>query len=174
MRLKAWMIAAGLFLWIPASGYAGEADALYVKALQAARGGRVDFAFMYYSELERKYPNSRYREEALFAKGEYYYQLPGYAEAGKIFNTLIRDYPKSPSSLFALAYLYKIAEATQDTESLEQLKKDIVAFQQVGLIFKESKEYKYPSPLHSAYRAVVRIDTMEFYRGGELFVTVAY
>ena len=58
MRTKVWVILAGLLLLAPVCGYAGEADALYAKGIQAARSGRIDFAFMYYNQLDREYPRS--------------------------------------------------------------------------------------------------------------------
>ncbi len=172
MHLRMWISVLVLLFLIPTFGYAGEVDALYVKAFQAARGGRVDFAFMYYNELDRTYPYSRYRDKVLFVRGEYYYQLPSYFEAAKHFSTLTRDYPQLPCSLFATAYLYKIAQATQDTASLERLKKDILAFEENDIFSKELKEYKYLSPLFNLYRMVIADDVIEFYKGQELFVSV--
>ena len=173
MRTKVWVILAGLLLLAPVCGSAGEEDALYAKAIQAARSGRIDFAFMYYNQLDRDYPRSRHREQILFAKGEYFYELPAYPEAVKLFSVLLQEYPKSPAKLFALMYLYKIAEAGQDARALENFKKEVLTFRQVGLVFKETREYKYQSPFYRAYRAVFYIDKVEFYRGGELFAAVS-
>lgn len=173
MRLNAAIILAAGLLFAPVYGYAGEADALYAKAIRAAKAGQVDFAFMYYNQLDRDYPDSPYREQVLFAKGEYFYGLPAFEQAQEAFNTLIQEYPKSLRRLFALVYLYNIADAKGNIELLESLKKEILTFRQVGLVFKETKEFKYPSPLYRNFRAVFYIDKIEFYRGGELFVTVA-
>lgn len=173
MRMRVWIILTGWLLLVPASGYAGEADALYAKALQAARAGRVDFAFMYYNQIDREYPRSRYREQVLLAKGEYFYELPAYVQAREAFGKLLEEYPQSPGKLFVLAYLYKIAEAEGKVEPIENFKKEILTFRQVGLVFKETKEYKYPSPFYRNFRAVFYIDKVEFYRGGELFATVS-
>ena len=173
MRLRVWIILTGWLLLVPASGYAGEADALYAKALQAARAGRVDFAFMYYNQIDSEYPHSRYREQVLFAKGEYFYELPAYAQAKEIFEKVLDEYPQSPGKLFVLSYLYKIAEAEGKTGLAENFKKEILTFRQVGLVFKEAKEYKYSSPFYRNFRAVFYIDKVEFYRGGELFAAVS-
>ena len=173
MRSKVWIILLGCLFFVPAPGYAGEADALYAKALQAARAGRVDFAFMYYNQIDREYPNSRYREQVLFAKGEYFYELPAYAQAGETFEKVLEEYPQSPGRLFVLSYLYKIAEAQGKAEAVEGFKKEILIFRQVGLVFKETKEYKYPSPFYRNFQAIFYIDKVEFYRGRELFATVA-
>lgn len=173
MRMRVWIILTGWLLLVPASGYAGEADALYAKALQAARAGRVDFAFMYYNQIDREYPRSRYREQVLFAKGEYFYELPACAQAREAFEKILEEYPQSPGKLFVLSYLYKIAEVEGKAASVERFRKEILTFRQVGLVFKETKEYKYPSPFYRNFRAVFYIDKVEFYRGGELFATVS-
>ena len=173
MRAKVGIILMGLLLLAPAYGYAGAEDVLYAKAIAAARSGRVDFAFMYYNQLDRDYPRSRYREQVLLAKGEYFYELPAYVEAKEAFEFFFEEYPQSPGKLFILAYLYKIAEAQGKTDRIENLKKEILTFRQVGLVFEETKEYKYLSPFLRNFRAVFYIDKVEFYRGGELFAAVA-
>ncbi|MBI5416304.1 MAG: tetratricopeptide repeat protein [Candidatus Omnitrophica bacterium] len=159
---------------MPAAGHAGVEDQLYKKAQAAAKAGQTDFAFMYYNQLDREYPRSRYRDQILFAEGEYYYQMPGYAQASRLFQALLKDYPDSDGKLFALVYLYKMAEAGRDQAALEEARKEILTLRQVGLIFKESREYKYRSASYQDYRAVFRIDKVEFYKGGELFATVSY
>jgi hypothetical protein len=168
----------------------GEAQ-LYRKAVQAAKAGRTDFAFMYYNDLGRDYPYSKYREDVLFVQGEYYGQSRNYAESAKAFNVLIHEYPQSQGRLFALAYLYAMAQREKGIEAIagryaeptvaarqealsESLKKEILTFKQVGLVFTEFKEYTYRSPLYQTYKAVFHIDKVEFYVGGELFATVAY
>ncbi len=173
MRTGTWVILAGWLLLIPALGHAGEADALYARAIQAARSGRMDFAFMYYNQLDRDYPRSRYREQVLFAKGEYFYELSAHVQAREAFGKFLEEYPQSPGKLFVLAYLYKIVEAEGKAEPVENFKKEILTFRQVGLVFKETKEYKYPSPFYRNFRAVFYIDKIEFYREGELFVAVS-
>lgn len=173
MRIRVWIILTGWLLLASTTGYAGEQDALYARAIQAARSGRIDFAFMYYNQLDRDYPRSRYREQVLLAKGEYFYELPAYVQAREAFEKLLQEYPQSPGKLFILAYLYKIAAAQDNTDLAGNLKKEILTFRQVGLVFEETKEYKYPSPFYRDFRAVFYIDKVEFYRGGELFATVA-
>lgn len=173
MRMRVWIILTGWLLLVSTTGYAGEEDVLYAKAIQAVRSGRTDFAFMYYNQLDREYPRSRYREQVLLSKGEYFYELPAYVQAKEAFEKLLEEYPQSPGKLFVLAYLYKISEADGKTDLTENLKKEILTFRQVGLVFEETKEYKYPSPFYRDFRAVFYIDKVEFYRGGELFATVS-
>lgn len=153
---------------------AGEEVQLYRKAVKAARAGKTDFAFMYYNAILRNYPQSEYREDALFALGEYNYQLPNYAEAARMFASFIADYPQSPGRLFALAYLYKIAKIQENQSLIDDLKKEILTFRQVGLVFKEFKEREYHSPLERIHRAVFHIDMVEFYIAGDLFAQVSY
>lgn len=147
---------------------------VYRKAVQAAKAGKVDFAFMYYNSLIEDHPQSPHREEALFARGEYSFQMHVYAQAQEALNAFLKDYPQSDGRLFALAYLYTIAESGDETSVVEDLKKEIVAFKQVGLVFKEFKEHKYRSPLYQNYKAVFHIDKVEFYREGELFARVSH
>ncbi len=156
------------------TAHAGEETRLYAQAVKAAKSGRPDFAFMYYSAILRNYPQSEYRERALFASGEYDYQLPNTAEAARMFESFIADYPQSPGRLFALAYLYKAAETQENQSALDDLKKEILTFRQVGLVFKEFKEREYHSPLERMHRAVFHIDKVEFYIAGDLFVQVSY
>src|SRR3989338_11521429 len=139
MRMRVWIILTGWLLLASSTGYAGEEDVLYAKAIQAARSGRSDFAFMYYDQLDRDYPRSRYREQVLIAKGEYFYELPAYIQAKESFEKLLEEYPQSPGKLFILAYLYKIAEADGKADLIENLKKEILTFRQVGLVFEETK-----------------------------------
>ncbi len=162
-----------ILCFIPSVCAQGEAQ-LYHKAVQAAKAGRTDFAFMYYNDLGRDYPASKYREQILFVQGEYYGQSLHYAESTRVFNAFIGEYPESEGRLFALAYLYTMAQRRKDEPLIENLKKEILTFKQVGLVFKEFKEYTYRSPLYHTYKAVFRIDKVEFYVGGKLFATVAY
>ena len=114
---------SGVALLAPVCGSAGGRG----RALRQGHPGgafrRIDFAFMYYNQLDRDYPRSRHHEQILFAKGEYFYELPAYPEAGKLFSALLQEYPKSPAKLFALMYLYKIAEAGQGCPAAREFKK---------------------------------------------------
>lgn len=147
---------------------------IYRKAVQAAKTGRTDFAFMYYSALSRNYPDSRYRREFLFARGEYLFWMPNYPEAAAAFETFLKDFPDADGKLVVWGYLYRIAQIRKDSVRMEEIKKEIIGFQQVGLVFKEFKENQYRSPMHYAYRVVFHIDKVEFYREGGLFAEVSY
>lgn len=171
---KIIILCLGVVLCLTSLARAESEAQLYRKAVQAAKAGRTDFAFMYYNDMGRDYPASKYREHVLFAQGEYYGQSLNYAESTRIFNAFIGDYPESKGRLFALAYLYTMAQRQKDEALVENLKKEILTFKQVGLVFKEFKEYTYRSPLYHIYKAVFRIDKVEFYVGGKLFATVAY
>ena len=142
--------------------FAENESQLYAKAVKAAKTGNPDFAFMYYNAIARNYPQSKYREQILFAKGEYFFQLPQYGQAAEMFKAFLTDYPDSNGKLFALVYLFRIAEFEKNKSQLNDLKKAIVTFKQVGFIFKEFKEYKNRSPLYRPYRAVFHIDKVDF------------
>ena len=171
---KIIILCLGFILCLTSLVCAESEAQLYRKAAQAAKAGRTDFAFMYYNDLGRDYPASKYREHVLFAQGEYYGRSLNYAESTRVFNAFIGVYPESKGRLFALAYLYTMAKHEKDEPLIENLKKEILTFKQVGLVFKEFKEYTYRSPLYRTYKAVFRIDQVEFYVGGKLFATVAY
>lgn len=174
-RLRIGALALSCFLTFNAPGHAAEDAVLYSKAVQAAGTGHADFAFMHYNALLRDYPHSKFREQALFAAGEYYSRLPYYSKAAAAFKDLVKDYPASAGKLFALAYLYKIAQEEKNQEKLDELKKQIITFERVGFVFKESKEYRYQSPLdRRSYRAVFHIDKVEFFAGGERFAQIAF
>lgn len=147
---------------------------IYRKAVHAAKAGKTDFAFMYYNALSRDYPDSRYRREFLFAKGEYYFAMPNYQDAAAAFDAFLKEFPEDEGRLIVSAYLYRIAQIRKDKTRLTQIKKEIVNFQQVGLVFKEFKEKMYLSPMRHAYRTVFHIDKVEFYREGGLFAEVSY
>lgn len=171
---KIILLSLGFMLCLTSLAGAESEAQIYRKAVQAARAGQADFAFMYYNSLAQDYPHSSHREEAIFAVGAYYVQMRIYPRAKDALNAFVKDYPQSGARLFALAYLHAIAESAKEANTLDALKKEIIAFKQVGLVFKEFKEYKYRSPLDQSYKAVFHIDKVEFYREGELFASVAY
>lgn len=173
-RLRIWVLALSCLLTFNAPGHAAEDALLYSKAVQAARAGHADFAFMHYNALLRDYPHSKFREQALFAVGEYYFRLPYYSKTVAALNDLVKDYPASTGKLFALAYLYRIAEEEKNQEKLDELKKQIITFERVGFVFKEFKEYRYQSPLDRNHQAVFHIDKVEFFVGGDRFAQISF
>jgi hypothetical protein len=91
-----------------------------------------------------------------------------------MFEAFLQEFPDAEGKLIALAHLYRIAQIRKDHALVEQIKREIVNFQQVGFVFKEFKEDQYLSPMRYAYRVIFRIDKVEFYREGGLFAEVFY
>ncbi|MFC1804732.1 tol-pal system YbgF family protein [Candidatus Omnitrophota bacterium] len=155
-------------------GFGGEAGRIYSEAKSAARRGKQDFAFIRFDSLLRRFPDSRYAQDALFANGEYYFQIGDYRDAVRIFKKLAQKYPDSKSKPFDLAYRLRIAREEDDQELVQDLEKEIVAFERLSLFFRESKEHQYRSPLNRKHKVIYFIDKVEFYVDGELFEKVSY
>jgi len=117
---------------------------------------------------------SKYRDRALFATGEYYFQNFGFKQATKAFQTFIDEYPDSDECLYALAYLLNIAKKDSNESFVQSLEKQIIDLQQVSFVFRDSKEISYRSPLYQNLKAVIHIDKIKFYVEGELFAKVSY
>ena len=166
-----WIIVC---IWLGSVGFAPGSSQVYSKAVKFAKAGQSDFAFMQYSKLLRNYPASKYRDRALFATGEYYFQNFGFRKAAEAFQTFIDENPESDERLYAFAYLLNIAKKDSDESFAQTLEKQIINLQQVSLIFRDSKEISYKSPLFQNHKAIIHIDQIEFYVEGELFAKVSY
>jgi outer membrane protein assembly factor BamD (BamD/ComL family) len=171
-RCHIWIIL--ILVWLGTGGFASGAVQVYSKAVEFAKAGQEYFAFMHYSKLLRNYPESEYRQPALFAIGEYYFQVSGFQEAATVFKMFLDEYPDSKQRMYALAYLLSIAQRDQNALFIEGLEKQIIDLQQVSFVFRETKETAYRSPLYQSYKAVIHIDKIEFYVEGELFAKVSY
>jgi tetratricopeptide (TPR) repeat protein len=171
-RYFIWLILVSV--WLGSVGLAPSAISIYSKATEFSKAGQSDFAFMYYNELLRNYPTSKYREQALFATGEYYYKVSSFREAAAAFTDYLGEYPGSEQRLYVLAYLLSIAQRGKDASTIESLEKQIIDLQQVSFVFREKKEIAYRSPLNQNYKAVIHIDRVEFYVEGKLFAKVSY
>jgi len=171
--MRVWVMVFLILLFCRA-GYCQESQEIYHEGVQAARAGDLDYAFMYFQSLVKEYPESRYGNDALFAMGEYYFIKGDYPDANGVFIKLINDYPDSKGEIFALVYLLKIAESRGNEDLAQDLKDKIATSKRLVLLFKDSKEYKYKSPLSKAYKAVYYIDKVHFYLDGELFAQISY
>ena len=161
-----------LLIWVSCSGFSFGAARIYSKAVQFARAGQVHFAFMQYNNLLRSYPMSQYRDQALFATGEYYYQIGNLQGAETAFKTFLDENPDSEERLYALAYLLSIA--VKNALPVADLERSIINLQQVSLVFRETKEIAYRSPLYQDYKTVIHINKIEFYVEGKLFAKVSF
>lgn len=173
--MKRWLIWMIVFcVWLVGSGFSSGAVHIYSMAAEFAQAGQKDFAFMHFNELLRDYPESRYREQALFATGEYYFRIYNYQGAEAAFKTFLEEYPDAKERLYTLAYLLSLARRNQDKGAVEELEKQIIELQQVSFVFRETKEITYRSPLAQNYKAVIHIDKIEFYVEGKLFANVSF
>lgn len=168
-----FIVTLSIFL-LPDKGYTQGHRSLYSQAVKYARSGDTDSAFMYFRRFLRAYPKSRFSERALFAIGEYYFQIADYYDAARIFMRFINNYPQSKARPFALAYLLTLANITGKEELTKDLEKEIISSQQITFLFREFKEYEYSSPLSKRHKAVYFIDKVEFYIDEELFTQVLY
>lgn len=154
--------------------FAQELSQLYSQAVGYSKEGNYSFAFMNYSAILRDYPGSKYAETALFAVGEYDYIYGNYSDAVTVLLEFVSQYPDSKAKVFALAYLYSIAERQQEETVLENLKNEIVGLQRLSLLFKNSKQFKFRSPLLRNHKVVYYIDKVDFFVEGELFAEIKY
>ncbi|MDP2654315.1 MAG: hypothetical protein Q8Q08_09815 [Candidatus Omnitrophota bacterium] len=170
-------IFAAFFLmaaWAGSSAVAGEDTVLHARAQKEAKEGQSDYAYLHYQAILRDYPRSRFSEPALFAVGEYYFFLPSTRSAKEAFSRFVGTYPDSEARLFALAYLLKIAYGKNDAAEIKALSNAIVNLKQVSLVFRDFKEFSYRSPMDLEHKAVFRIDRIEFFIGGKIFVELTY
>ncbi|MGA2774463.1 MAG: outer membrane protein assembly factor BamD [Candidatus Omnitrophota bacterium] len=156
------------------AAYPQDSEETYQTGLQAAKSRDSGFAFMYFQMLLDNYPESRHRQDALFATGEYYFFSRDYRDAAGKFLQLVNDYPGYKGEIFALAYLFKLAEL-QGKESLaKELENKIVTYERLIFLFKDYKKYKFKSPLYRKYEVIYHIDNVEFYLDGEIFAKIYY
>jgi outer membrane protein assembly factor BamD (BamD/ComL family) len=174
MKIKICLIVFSLVFFSSGALLAEGEGEIYSAARAAAKAGDTDAAFMGFRSLLTDYPGSKYTADSLFASGEYFFLTGNYKEAVSAFTRFINEYPDSKPRLFAIMYLYKIAKKQENESLLENLKKEIIDFQQLILLFRDFKEYKYSSPLQKKYRAVYYIDKAEFYLNGELFEEILF
>jgi hypothetical protein len=173
-RGKIWPLIFVLSFLFPDPGLAGEDAAVFVSGVRFARAGRKDFAYMGFRTILRDHPHSRFFAPALFSTGEYSFALRDIAQARKSFQNHVIGYPGAEANIFALAYLWKIADMEKNESAAEQMIKEIVNLKQVSLIFRKSQEYKYRSPMDNQYLAVIHIDHIEIFLGGVLFAKIPY
>ena len=155
-------------------GNAQEEKEMYSMAVSAVRSKDFNTAFMHFRSLLENYPESKYRENALFALGEYYFMAADYSDAAGAFISLINDYPNSKGRQFALVYLLKIAQIRGEESLVKALEEKIVTFRQLTLLFSNFKEYRYRSPLRRQHKVIYYIDKVEFYVDKELFAKISY
>ncbi len=167
------LILIGLFVFSKIS-FANDADRIFLRAKESIKKGQLDFAFSDLHFLVSLYPDSKHYESALFSLGEYYYDVGDYYNALKRFNEILCINPESEAKIFIKLYLMEIAKNTGKADRVNALKKEIVANEQLSLLFRDFKEYIYKSTLMRDYKAIYYIDKIEFYIDEKLFSTLFY
>ena len=171
----AGIITAVLCLFICSdNAFARSEKAIYQEGVRAAKAGDIDFAFMDFHELLRHSASSKYYPQALFSVGEYYYWHGNRRDAEMIFTDFIEKFPDSEAFPFAMVYLLQFWKDSPDEEFAYELKKKIIKFKQLSLLFSEFKEYSFTSSMNYNYRAVYFIDRVEFYINDELFERIYF
>ena len=147
---------------------------LYLKAQKSIKSGQMDFAFLRYHELLLSYPNSKYRNGALFGVGEYYFLNNNYQEAKEAFEQYVHQNSDFKKKLFAYSYLLKIARNQNDQAAQDKIIENILSLRQMGFVFNTSKEYHFYSSLNQHLKAIFTINTITFYINDQPFVEVSY
>ena len=149
-----------------------ETEELMREAQGAAQAGETNLAFIYYHTIWQNDPESVYKDQVLFALGEYYYLTSNYDEAERFFRQYLLQAEDSSGAIFARAYLFKFAEMKNDREAMGQFIGEILGSRQHTFTFRSHKEDQFHSPLGQTHKAVYAIDQVKFYSEGDLIVTV--
>ena len=154
--------------------YAQSDAVLYKIAKKAAATGDNDYAFMCFRSIINSSSRSKFYKEALFSTGEYYYSMGDYRNADRSFSSFLDTYPKDEAFPFAIAYMLRIDEQMQISKTTEGLRKKLITFKQLSLLFSEFKELTYKSPLNLHYKAIYFIDRIEMYINEDLFEKIYF
>ena len=174
MRRIGFSILVLSILFTAGNLYAGEDASLYSKAMAAAKRGQEDIAFVHFSAILERYPDSKYAKNALFGAGEYYYSIGDYRDAMPLFERYVQNYPDDRGKLFALVYLYKLSKENEREDLAKKVRKEIVTFKQQSFLFRVFKNYQYRSPLNLSHKAVYYIDRVEFYINEDVFAEIPF
>ena len=146
----------------------------YLLAQDAVKSGDKEFAFIHFLSELRDNPQSKRHPEALFATAEYYSLVHDYGDAFNALKEFIEDYPYSEMRAFALLYLLRISQAWDKDDLAKNIEKQIINLRRVILLFKETKEYTFNSPLGINHKLIYYIDKLEFYSDGKLQNQIFY
>ena len=144
------------------------------KARLEAKAGNRDFAFLQYQALLRQTAQGKYKNEAMFGLGEYYFSMADYRDARPLLDTCSKECSGFEQKLFSFVYLLKIAQLRKDVSLQKELEQKIMMLKKHAFIFSDSKKYKYRSPLNFSYLAVYSIDKIEFFMEGRLLAKITY
>jgi outer membrane protein assembly factor BamD (BamD/ComL family) len=174
MRKHIISIIVFLIILYPLTGYSTEDACLYRDGIKAMRNGDIDTAFMNFHLLLNTNPNSSFAHDCLLALGDYYFSNNAHSDACHIFEQFMDQFPESEAKIFVFAYLLEIAAREKNEELIKNLKKEIITFMQISLLFRDFKEYKYSPSYSKNYKAVYFIDKIEFYVDEVLFTKIYY
>ena len=163
-----------IILQCPVMIDAGGDEYLYQKAVRLAKNHQPDFAYMQYRAILNDYPDSTYLSRALFANGEYCYQVADYKAAQDFFTRYLIQADQGENRLFALVYLREIARQENDVQQEAEYKKEVLSYRKQTFLFEKNKAQVYRSPLEHEYKAVYEIDGISVYMEGKLFATINY
>ena len=146
----------------------------YSRAQSAVKSGDQEFAFMHFLSVLKDNPQSKHREEALFATAEYFFLVSDYVDSFSALQEFLEDYPYSKMRTLALLYLLKISQIWRSDQSTQDIEKQIINSKRVILLFKDTQEYRLKSPLGINYKLIYYIDRLEFYLDDKLQTQIHY
>jgi hypothetical protein len=174
MKYKIILAISLLILLFPCLSLALEENEEYALAQEAVKSGDKGFAFIHFLSLAEGGVKTKHREEALFATAEYYFLIADYRDSFLALNKLLQDYPDLKIKPFALFYILRIAKISGNDILARQTQQEIINLHRLILLFKNTKEYKFKSPLGADYKIVQYINKIEFYLDGELQEQFSY
>lgn len=96
------------------SVYADDAASTYKDAVKYLKNGSEEFAIAKFSHIVQWNKESKYRDEALFRVGEYYFKLKGFIDAERALDKHLSTYVDSPFKGEVINYLCKIKSIQGD------------------------------------------------------------
>lgn len=144
----------------------------YYAAIEEAKSGNFDFAFMNLNNYIREYPDSVHIKEVKFGIAEYYFQTNDFRDAIYKLSEFIRDYRQEDIAIFAQALLYSVILKYRAEHALTEKIKEAFFSKSIFLIFSELKVKQYKSILNNSYRIVDYIDRIEVFKNNELLLKI--
>ena len=175
--MKMYVIIISLLLqgcfWVPCAK-ASEAGLEWQDAVEAAKQGQYDFAYMDFRTILEDYPNSPYSLKAQFAQGEYFFLQNNLQMASDEFRNFYAKYPQHEESLIAIAYLFKIAKIENHPDEMKEYRNKAASFRQLTFIFNDKKYFRFNSGFLRRYKLVYHINKVDLYVNGEQFTEVPF
>lgn len=144
----------------------------YYTAIEEARLGNFDFAFMNLNNYIWEYPDSIHTKDVKFAIAEYYFQTNNFRDAIYKLSEFIHDYHEEDTAIFAQALLYNAILKYKTEPKLTEKIKEAFFSKSIFLIFSELKVKQYKSILNNSYKIVDYIDRIEVFKNNELFLKI--